>query len=286
MHPIEAAPDKVMRVKRWAIVVIVIALAITGCSLRDPLAGPQDGPIEPGPLGLIGLWRVSDAPGEWPETWLRIDVSDMQLIRACGPIYLSWRAGSSAFVADTAAWGDGCDNNRVEWLEQAATYRQVDQGWQLLNSSGGVQASLRRDGAPKRHGETTKEMTKPPEINDAVREAMQFPNALPEGAPIVPAAAIQGTWRPAGPLISTNPHLTFSADGSYTGSDGCNKASGRWAVESTGAFLATVGPTTEIGCEGAPVHTWMFEAEAASMDGDDLVLFNAGAQEITRLTRS
>lgn len=57
-----------------------------------------------------------------------------------------------------------------------------------------------------------------------------------------------GRWVAAG-KERTDAFLAFAADGTYTG---CNGSRGRYALGKHGRLLATVGPTTLIGCDGAP----------------------------------
>lgn len=90
---------------------------------------------------------------------------------------------------------------------------------------------------------------------------------------------------PVAHAIATDPHVVFERDGSWTGSDGCNGGSGRWVVDPDGAFLATAGAQTLIGCEGAFVPGWVATARTAGLDGQWLKLFDATGTEIARLQR-
>ena len=96
-------------------------------------------------------------------------------------------------------------------------------------------------------------------------------------------AELAGKWIPVGDAASTDPHVVFGDDGTWSGSDGCNGAQGRWAVDDAGAFLATAGAMTLIGCEGAPVPTWVASARSAGLDGAFLLLLDVDGTEIVRL---
>ncbi|MGO1279418.1 MAG: hypothetical protein ACTMIB_11995, partial [Cellulosimicrobium funkei] len=54
-----------------------------------------------------------------------------------------------------------------------------------------------------------------------------------------------GRWEPAA-RSSTDPHVVFREDGTWSGSDGCNGGGGAWALDD-GGRLVLVGPDgTEI----------------------------------------
>src|SRR5690606_5056269 len=99
------------------------------------------------------------------------------------------------------------------------------------------------------------------------------------------ADALEDKWvSPA--IASTVPHVEFAADGSWTGSDGCNGGSGRWAVSSSGEFLSTAGPSTLMWCDGAAIPSWVALAASAGFDADGLLhLFDASGTELGVLTR-
>ncbi|HEY8721416.1 hypothetical protein [Pengzhenrongella sp.] len=134
------------------------------------------------PLGVVtlslNLWRVSDAAGEAPDTWLRIDLGEFQLWRHCGMISGSWSATDTLFLTSV-----------------------------------------------------TEFYTQPPVVTDEASK-------------------------------------------------------GRWAVDDHGRLLTTSGFSTEIGCAGAPVPSWVATARRAASDGDRLVLLGQDGADLGRLTRS
>src|SRR5687767_13800723 len=100
-----------MRTTAIAGALLVIALA--GCAQSPQAEQTPDPPatentnVEPGPLGLVNLWRVSDAEGESDETWLRLDAHEFQLWRDCGMIQGTWSATETLLLATVfGALGD------------------------------------------------------------------------------------------------------------------------------------------------------------------------------------
>lgn len=93
-----------------------------------------------------------------------------------------------------------------------------------------------------------------------------------------------GPWYPADGTAQGRAFAEFAADGSWTGSDGCNGQSGTWAIDDDGAFTGTAGMSTLIGCENVPFAYWIDDAVRAGIDGGDLLLHD-GAGETVRLVR-
>ncbi|GAB3036101.1 hypothetical protein GCM10027052_12820 [Parafrigoribacterium mesophilum] len=257
-----------------------------------PVAGPGPGGVSPA-IGLVNLWRVSGAEGEAADTWLRLDAQEFQLWRDCGMITGSWKASSGLFLA--AAWGamGDCATGSlpfVPWLEDVTGYAATAGGFKLSDSAGRVLASLTGDGAPQPIPAAAEFYTKPPRITPELQKALRTPSKL--AAQLTPATVqtLLGTWVPVAYAVKTNPHVTFTDNGRWTGSDGCNGAQGRWVVGRDGELLTTSGPSTLIGCEGAPVPAWVAQATAAGFDraGSDaarLLLFDRDGNEIGRLKR-
>ncbi len=57
-------------------------------------------------------------------------------------------------------------------------------------------------------------------------------------------------------------------------------------MDDHGRLLTTSGFSTEIGCAGAPVPSWVATARRAASDGDRLVLLGQDGADLGRLTRS
>jgi META domain-containing protein len=78
------------------------------------------------------------------------------------------------------------------------------------------------------------------------------------------------------------PYVELRADGTWTGSDGCNGLRGTWSAEPAGQWQATVGPSTKIFCDNVNVGQWLEHANRANLDGDLLILFDGAGQETGR----
>jgi hypothetical protein len=281
--------------KRFALPAAAILL-LAGCAgepLPEDLA-PASPPMfaEPGEgeseaIGLVNLWRVSDAQGETESTWLRLDAHEFQLWRDCGMIMGSWRASDSLFLASVHAASGDCATGglpAVAWLESASAFTETADGYELL-SDGVTVATLTVDGAPQPIDTAAEFYTKPPEVTEDVRARFRAAASLPRELTPVSADALAGKWIPAGGSIAADPHVVFAGDGTWSGSDGCNGGGGRWAADG-GEFLATSGPSTLIYCDGAAVPSWVSQASAAGVDADGhLHLFDASGAPLGILSR-
>src|SRR5690554_6818188 len=279
--------------KRFVLPAIAVLL-LAGCAGEPPIddlppAAPPTGLfIESAAIGLVNLWKVTDAAGEADETWLRLDAQEFQLWRDCGMIMGSWRATDSLFLAGVNSASGDCATDAipaVEWLESATSFVKSGDGYELLAHGGEVVASLSIDGAPEPIETAAEFYTEPPEITEEVRAQFAVPTQL--GAEFEPATAdaLEGRWAPV-EKAPTDPHVEFGSDGTWIGSDGCNGGSGRWAVSGSGEFLATSGPSTLMWCEGAPVPSWVAQATAAGIDADgQLHLFDSSGTELGILTQ-
>jgi hypothetical protein len=253
-----------------------------------PMMGvPADGESEA--IGLVNLWRVTGAVGEEDPAWLRLDAGEFQLWRSCGMIVGSWRASDTLFLAAPFGGMGDCVSTTmpvIGWLERASGFEITPDGYDLVDAAGTVVASLSIDGAPEPIPTAAEFYAQPPEITPQVHEYFQAAAALPAGLTSVTDVALEGKWVPVAYAVSTDPHVLFEADGTWTGSDGCNGGQGRWAVGAAGEFLATSGPSTLIGCEGAPVPSWVAQATSAGINADGwLLLFDAAGTEVGRLGR-
>ncbi|WP_221585936.1 META domain-containing protein [Microbacterium sp. G2-8] len=78
------------------------------------------------------------------------------------------------------------------------------------------------------------------------------------------------------------PRLTFSSDGTYSGSDGCNGLQGGYTLDGDTITLAP-GLSTLRACRG--VDSWLHAAKTLELDGDTLRVCDATGAEIGALTR-
>lgn len=277
----------------------VLVLALTACAqgADEPGARTSNSPAPSDPatgaastaIELVNLWRVSGAEGEKTDTWLRLDVPEFQLWRDCGMIQGSWRATDTLFLASTYGASGECVTGaalpRVDWLESVSGYRAVGDGWVLSDAQGAMVATLTLDGGPDPIPTAADFYTEPPVITDRMREELQQPTPLPAGLTPATPENLAARWAPAVHGGTTDPHVVFAADGTWTGSDGCNGGQGRWAADGAGAFLATPGISSLMACEGASVPSWVAQARWAVIDNGSLRLLDASASELGRLER-
>lgn len=271
-----------MRV-RVVLAAATVALLLSACG--DQPVAPIGEDSWADPVDLVGLWRV-DADGEADNTWLRLDGGDLVLWRGSAALSGSWTADHRMVVAAVYGFSGTPTTGDLEppWLVGTHRYRVSDDGWQFEDEDGDVVATLTVDGGPEPVDTMAEWYAEPPEVTDEVRAALAAPTALPEGTEPATAAELVGRWVPADGPSETDPHVVLDDDGTWEGSDGCNGTGGRWAV-SEGRLLGLAGPTTLIGCPGAPVGTWMGGAAYATFDGAELVLVGADGTELGRLVR-
>lgn len=108
------------------------------------------------------------------------------------------------------------------------------------------------------------------------------PSGPPSSAPSGPVPDdLVGTWVVDMAYdVPTQPFLTIAADGTWTGSDGCNGVQGTWELGAAGALRATAGPHTLIYCEGKDLPALFDDAKTVAVDGGTLTLQDA-AGEVT-----
>ncbi len=105
----------------------------------------------------------------------------------------------------------------------------------------------------------------------------------------VPATAEQlvGTWVTGESYDSPElPFLAFAADGSWSGSDGCNGNSGEWSISSDGALTTSAGLSTLMACSGAPLPKSLTKASKALLDDGSLLLTDSDGATIVTLVPS
>lgn len=277
---------------RWTARLLMLVLLLAGCSgpgevLRPPSPSPTP---TVDPIKLINLWRVTDAQGESGQTWLRLDAGQWQLWRDTCMISGAWKAHAHLFIASGVQASGTCaddeDLPKVSWLIDVASFQPRGDGWELINSDGEVSARLTIDGRPDPIPSVSEEFTQPPKITKDVRQAMRVPKPLSDRAQPAKPKIIPGRWVPLDKNLPTEPFVKFDEDGTWEGSDGCNGLGGRWAMSDEGEFLATDGPTTMIGCDGAPLGSWLTKAGTAALQYEELILYDVNGSEIGRLTKS
>lgn len=288
-----------MRRSAYVVGVVLIALLAAGCARKDPAAdsgapGPGGGPAgttvgDADPVALIGLWQVTGAAGEETDAVLRIAPQSLSLWRDCGTLLGGWQADTSGlFIADLFG-STGCpatDQLLPGWLRDAAGYQVVGEERALLDGEGEPVARLLPGGKPKPNPNLAASEAEPPVVTDEVRRSLTARTAeLPAGLAAADRGALVGRWVPASgtAVRPKSAFLELRADGSYTGSDGCNGVGGRWVSGRDGALLATSGVSTLIACDNVPIGQWLGTARRAGLVGETLALVDAQGKETGRL---
>jgi hypothetical protein len=275
----------------------VAALLLSGCAQAEELASvaPGDGGAnQVDAIGLLDVWRVSGAEGESEETWLKFGANEFVLWHECSVVFGSFRASGSLLIAtpDAAQGWPECTlpegPPQVPWLTSVAGFAAADGGYDLLDAFGDTVASLTIDGTPPETPGLDSALRDAPEVTPEVEALFAAPAPLPSG--LEPETDLVGIWNPvldstAPGSDGTLPFIHFDADGTWTGSDGCNGHGGRWAATPEGNLIATAGVSTLIACEGAPVGTWMQATALAGVTDGQLVLFDNAGTELGRLAR-
>lgn len=88
----------------------------------------------------------------------------------------------------------------------------------------------------------------------------------------------QGTW--IGP---EDTRLELAADGTVTGSDGCNHLGGSWSQDGEDVVFSQM-MSTLMAC--TDVNVWLVDPRTATIEGDTMHVFDAGGTELGELHRS
>lgn len=291
----------------WSAMVLAAALCASGCAAQSSAPGapspavqlrtelvPTGGPAYPGhPADLVGLWRVTDAVGGAGDSWLRVDDHSVTVWRTCGVVAGSWRATDRLFAADIhISYGEGCNGPRdmgVQWLDTAEGFEATGDDVVLNDRAGEPVARLIADGSLPPIDPLNGTADIVPVVSPEIRARLEPGLALPPSQE--PGSDIVGRWVAEDDTSTSpeQPHVEFFPDGHYTGSDGCNAAGGRWALDD-GTFIATAGPSTLAGCNGISVPSWIATAASIGIIVDEadapvLLLNDASAQPVGRLVQ-
>lgn len=88
-----------------------------------------------------------------------------------------------------------------------------------------------------------------------------------------------GTW---GSSQQGEPQLVLDANGSLSGTDGCNRLMGSWSKKDSTITFGQVA-STRMACEG--VDTWLVDLATAKVSGSTMRVFDASGSEIGTLKR-
>ena len=241
------------------------------------------------PALLVGRWLL-EANGEEPGSAISLG-EQLTLFRGCGVMDGQWKADGqqNLFVASSASGDSSCFTGDgpplIPWLETAVAFAIDGDERRLLDKNGDTVAVLRPGAEPTVGPNRSKEFfEEPPTVTPARRAEAQEPSALPAGVRPAETEDLTQRWRPVTVNATSEAHLAFQSDGHWDGSDGCNGQGGRYVLGRDGRLLGTANGSTLIGCNGAPVGGWMFQAARAGVLNEDLVLYDRSGQLLGKLT--
>jgi hypothetical protein len=279
-----------MDVRRTACAIAVVLLA-AACAEQDADGGGQGGggsPADAAPVDLIGSWSLAEPSAEG-DSVIQLDLDQVRVWRDCGTLLGTWTANAyGQFVAYIEGYSGGCETTEIptaEWLNRTTSFAADGDARLLLDAQGEVTARLLPGAEPTAPPNLAPSEAEPPVVTDEIRRALAPAAPLPAELDPIQPDAITGRWVPADGATSSMdvPYVDLAADGGWQGSDGCNEYQGRWLTGPDGALLARHGSLEQVGCDNILVGGWLAGASRAGMDGDVLVLLDAGGNELGRL---
>jgi len=269
--------------KRLLVASVAAALILSGCASSTPASEPQGTEVAAAakqavdPEELIGIWQVTDAEGVGPQTFLRLG-RGLELANSCGGNLGDWEARDGRFIGSLLSSYENCDET-VGWLARAAGYGHADDELALFDADGEHLATLIPGGDSSGFMQG--------ELTDLERSGVTFDNtaALPEGAE--PVTDLVGKWVPVDNHHDLPVFLNFRDNGKWNGL-ACNSMEGRWSVGADGSILATSGISGLIACvkQYPPAITWLLDATAIGMVGDELTLYGTDGAVLGALVRA
>lgn len=283
---------------------VALALLVTACtSSPGGPGGTASTPVvtTPGtalsldPLALLGTWQVTGT-GEHPLPILSLNSDNLEVWARCGAMTGSWAANSEGMIVGILFGGPpaclvgarSAANTSPAWLSSAVRFSASGRDELLLDSNGRTLARL----VPAPRSETPTTMVVAPKLrakeSEALRRRLLAVVRLPSG--LTPATRLEllGRWIPANRSEDHPRHMAYlsiKADGSWSGSDGCNGYYGRWAAGASGRLVVVAGPTTLVGCNNVPVGYWFQLSVVAGFQGHTLVLVDENGHVTGQLRR-
>lgn len=108
------------------------------------------------------------------------------------------------------------------------------------------------------------------------------------------AQTVVGSWRPVRlsgfATLKTgrpdDPIITFNADGTWTGSDGCNGLSGSYAIGQRGEFTSKSNGQRMVGCDNVPHTAVLAATKRIESDKTGLTFYAGDGREVARYARA
>jgi heat shock protein HslJ len=113
-------------------------------------------------------------------------------------------------------------------------------------------------------------------------------------APAATAQTVVGTWRPVRlsgfatlkAARPDDPTITFKADGSWVGSDGCNGLEGTYTIGQRGEFTSKSGAQRMVGCDNVPHTAVLAATKRITIDKTGLTFYAGDGREVARYARA
>lgn len=271
---------------------ILILLAAAGCAGTGPELTTG---AAPDPASLVGWWHVDGT-----RQVVLIDPRGLEIIdpeaTPGGVVMLTgtWRADpegrllaqvdtvvSTAVPVSAEPDLDALTAYTPEWVDAAVTCRSSGADRVLVDERGTQVARL----VPTQPVAGSGAVDPGRPVTDQERRRFGQAAPVPDGLRPVEPGDLVGRWVPDG--VVTASFVEFAGDGSWTGSDGCNGAGGRWQAGSGGAFLATgAAVSTLMACDDmVDVGRWVADTRRMALDGQVLVLLDVEGRTVGRLSR-
>lgn len=223
-----------------------LALLLSACAGSGAGSSATPTPtIQPG--ALVGTWTV-DETFDSPEQPYVSFVQDntWSASDGCNRVRGTWELDASGALVTTSGPQTkiGCDGAALPTAVADSTSVTVD--GDALTLSGGA---------------STTELVRA--TDDSVG---------PQGRPV-------GYW--AERRTSTSPFLSLAADGTFTGSDGCNTLVGSWTFTDDEQIVFGETASTLVACEG--VDTWLNQAATARVQANVMSVQSADGTVIGQL---
>lgn len=265
--------------------IVVTVTAIMNRTAEDRRPQPATA-AHPDPALLVGSWHVTPADGSQVLSLLL--GRNLSLFLPCGLLTGEWRADPSGLFLGAIYSSDrDCSvGSQPSWLRQAQGFQISGQQRLLVNASGLTVATL-IPGPIVTTGPNGASSQKTPLTVEAARgNLLRKPQPLPAGVEPAKMADLVGHWIPEGydRQIPSNanarsiPKVTFNADGTWNGSDGCNGTGGGYVIGGQGSALTTDGVRTLAQCSyTSPVLEWIAKTRRTGFVHGAIVLYDANA---------
>lgn len=264
-------------------------------------------PAEP---GLQGLWRL-EAPGEAEGTVLRLEGGDWDLLRPCAIVGGTWAARAGLFLghrdSSKARTIPGCaeaQRSDPGWWDRIVAYQPTETGWSLLDKSGAPVAALAGGASPPAYEARGRHYLEAggdfyPDREERARLNAAVVAPLPAGVRAPSEAELLGRWEPDFERDDwcNQPYIEFNPDGRWAGHTSGTPTRGRWVLGEDGLALGTASPDESGPCpflggypapntEGSHVDVWLLRLGRLGLDGNELVFYDAGGEELQRIHRA